>query len=211
MIVVVESISAAGKTTWCRKHLAEFLIAETFPADRHSQPNEGDEVARYWTDWNAKRWGDAIGMEKRFGLAACDTDPLKLHYLWSLVRIGEAPQAQWEKQVQVTRQAFSERRLGFADLYLVKLIDPIVARHQRDNDQSRSRERFDLHVRLQPPLMEWYRALEMVLGGFVLWELPEKLPDIMRFERNPKRHDLDVFDGLVDLISTRAVSQRLDD
>lgn len=80
MIVVVEGISAAGKTTWCRKHAAGILVAESYPADRHAQPAEGLETARYWADWNTRRWKDALSIEASGGLAICDTDPLKLHF-----------------------------------------------------------------------------------------------------------------------------------
>lgn len=54
MIIVVEGISAAGKTTWCKSHGQSNLIPETFPADRKAQPLTGIETAQYWTDWNAK-------------------------------------------------------------------------------------------------------------------------------------------------------------
>lgn len=33
MLIVVEGISASGKTTWCRKHAADFTVAETGPRD----------------------------------------------------------------------------------------------------------------------------------------------------------------------------------
>ncbi|RVM40889.1 hypothetical protein CN106_30025, partial [Sinorhizobium meliloti] len=41
MIIVVEGISAAGKTTWCKSHGQSNLIPETFPADRKAQPLTG--------------------------------------------------------------------------------------------------------------------------------------------------------------------------
>ena len=33
MLIVVEGISAAGKTTWCRKHASGFTVSETGPRD----------------------------------------------------------------------------------------------------------------------------------------------------------------------------------
>ncbi|CAH2402308.1 hypothetical protein MES5069_310044 [Mesorhizobium escarrei] len=47
-------------------------------------------MARYWTEWDKMRWADARRAEEERRLAVCDTDPSKLHYLWSLVQIGEA-------------------------------------------------------------------------------------------------------------------------
>ncbi|MHC2351241.1 hypothetical protein ACVMB3_000699 [Sinorhizobium meliloti] len=116
MIIVVEGISAAGKTTWCKSHGQSNLIPETFPADRKALPLTGIETAQYWTDWNAKRWGDALQMERGKGLAICDTDPLKLHYSWCLCQIGALPKRQWELQLQATRTALQEKQLGFAML-----------------------------------------------------------------------------------------------
>ena len=197
MILVVEGISAAGKTTWCRGRAAGRLVRETFPADRHLQPAEGEATAQYWTDWNAGRWADAVAIEAREGLAVCDTDPLKLHFLWSLWQIGEASQAPRRFQRDATRRAIAGRRLGFADLYAVKIIDPDVARRQRDEDLTRRRDRFDLHVRLQPALVRWYETLETILGGRVLWHLPEALPDPAGVTLNPVRYDVGAFDAFV--------------
>jgi hypothetical protein len=192
-VSVVEGISAAGKTTWCRRHAPDRLVPETFPSDRHLQQSNGQETAHYWTNWNAKRWGDAIEIEKSRGQAVCDTDPLKLHFLWSLWQIGEVPESQWRLQLAATEQAIAARKLGFADVYFVEVIDPDVARHQRDNDTMRPRDPFDLHVRLQPTLVLWYRALEAALGGRVAWSLPDTLPDSEGSLPNPFRFDVHKF------------------
>ena len=51
MIIVVEGISAAGKTTWCHRCAREYLIKESYPEkrpDRHAGPSE---AARLWTEW----------------------------------------------------------------------------------------------------------------------------------------------------------------
>lgn len=197
MIVVVEGISAAGKTTWCRSHAQPYLVPETFPADRKAQPDAGLATARYWTDWNAKRWNDALLVEQAQGCAVCDTDPLKLHYSWCLFQIGVAPKSQWELQRQATRQAIVERRLGFADAYLVKTIDPIVARRQSEADGSRVRDRFDLHVRLQPSLVRWYTHLDAILGGRVRWTLPEAEPLLPAVAPNALRYDVGAFDAFM--------------
>ncbi len=109
MIVVVEGISAAGKTTWCRSHAGEHLIPETFPSDRGNQPAQGLATARYWTDWNVKRWGDALAMEAARGLAVCDTDPLKLHYSWTLFQAGAGQRAQWELQALFRVSTYGSR------------------------------------------------------------------------------------------------------
>ncbi|ATA99609.1 hypothetical protein [Sinorhizobium meliloti] len=197
MIIVVEGISAAGKTTWCKSHGQSNLIPETFPADRKAQPLTGIETAQYWTDWNAKRWGDALQMEREKGRAICDTDPLKLHYSWCLCQIGALPKRQWELQLQATRTALQEKQLGFADAYFVKVIDYQTAKQQCEEDTCRVRDRFELHFRLQPFLVHWYELLEKALGGRVLLTLPDDglPPDVIPL--NELRYDINVFDRFV--------------
>ncbi|WP_313618510.1 hypothetical protein [Agrobacterium sp.] len=200
MIIVVEGISAAGKTTWCRAHAPHNLICETFPDDRHLQPQSGPINAAYWTRWNAKRWNDALAMEAEQGQAVCDTDPLKLHYTWCHYRIGLFDKAEWHLHRDAAKQAFLNRQLGFADAYFVKRIDPVIARRQRDADVNRIRNRFEVHVLLQPPLIRWYQLLETVLGGRVQWQLPDQGPGFTVLTSNPRRHDIAAFDDFMALL-----------
>lgn len=204
MIVVVEGISAAGKTTWCRQIAAANLLPESFPADRKSQPRSGAEGASYWTDWNAKRWNDACAIEQASGLVVCDTDPLKLHYGWGLWQIGESTEMQWQLARQAARRAIAEQRLGFADLFLVKTIDAAAARQQMEGDLSRTRSSFDLHLRLQAPLLAWYRAIERVFPGRVHWALPGDF-NIPQVVPNERRYDLNAFDRFIDCLSEPAL------
>src|SRR5829696_1740983 len=173
MIVVVEGISAAGKTSWCRMHGGDHVVEEARPEgpvpDRQTDPLG---AARFWIEENARRWRLAREMEERTGLAVCDTDPLKLHYSFGLWRIGGLAGETWLFERELAREAVAAGRLGFADLYLVRRIDADQARSQRDADPTRRRRNFDLHVRLEPPLMEWYRAVEAILPGRVTWSWP---------------------------------------
>jgi hypothetical protein len=174
MIVVVEGISASGKTTWCRRHAAGFTVSETGPRD--DAPDATLNVtaaARFWVEQGERRWQAACAIERSRGIAVCDTDPIKLHYIWSLWQIGVAIERVWQAERVATRDAIADGRIGFADAYLVKPIDPRRARQQRDADPTRSRRNFELHVKLLEPLMTWYRALEAVLPGAVTWDLPK--------------------------------------
>ncbi|HEY1985895.1 MAG TPA: hypothetical protein VGG85_10815, partial [Terracidiphilus sp.] len=45
-------------------------------------------AARFWVEQGARRSMAARAMERSSGIAVCDTDPLKLHYVWSLGQIG---------------------------------------------------------------------------------------------------------------------------
>ena len=173
MIVVVEGISAAGKTSWCRRHGAGHLVEEARPdgpvPDRDADPQG---AARFWIEENVRRWRLAREMEQRTGLAVCDTDPFKLHYSYGLWRIGALADVHWFFERDLNREAFAQGRLGLADLYLVSRIGADAARAQRDADSHRRRRNFDLHVRFGPALMDWYEAIETILPGRVVWELP---------------------------------------
>lgn len=199
MIIVVEGISAAGKTTWCRQCAGHYLIQERYPEkrpDRHADPIE---AGRLWTEWNAKRWSDAVAMEQTKGVAVCDTDPLKLHFIWALWQIGEAPEAEWLAQLAFTREAIHNRRLGFADLYLFKRIDPLLAQQQRDRDTARPRPNFGLHLRLHSSLVRWYQTIARVMPERLVWGLPQTLPPI-EMTASHHRHDLALFDRFVGLL-----------
>src|SRR5207253_9272172 len=87
VIIVVEGASAAGKTTWCRTHGGSHALLEALP-DPASVPTELEAAARFWVDRNVARWQDALEREARNGLVVVDTDPFKLHYVWSLWRTG---------------------------------------------------------------------------------------------------------------------------
>jgi hypothetical protein len=189
MIVVVEGISASGKTTWC----------ETF-GQGHVVPENGRIAAGLWAERSIARWAAALAVEEAAGLAVCDTDPLKLHYSWSLWRIGEGSEQAWRREADTMRAAMAGRRIGFADAYVVGRIDPEVARQRRDGDATRRRRNFDLHVRLQAPLLAWYRALSTLLPGRVDLDFPDRLPAPAPLAAE-ERYDVTRFDRLIDALS----------
>ncbi len=86
----------------------------------------------------------------------CDTDPLKLHYSWSLWRIGAGSRLVLQRQVDAYREMMGGHRIGFADAYLVSIPDPEVLELRRTGDRGRRRRNFALHARLGEPLREWY-------------------------------------------------------
>jgi len=196
VIIVIEGISASGKTSWCARQPRAHVIDENtglVGPDRDADPIA---AARFWADASARRWARAAAVDADTGLAICDTDPLKLHYIWTLWRIGAAPLAHWQQECAAARAAIADRRLGFADAWLVKAIDPALARAQRAGDASRARRNFDLHLRLQPALLEWYETLSALLPGRVMFGLPENAA-LPAATVNPQRHDTDLFDAFV--------------
>ena len=103
------------------------------------------------------------------------------------------------------REAIARRDIGFGDRYFVKRIAPEVARRQKEGDTTRSRSRFDMHLALQPHLMDWFEALARVLPGQVEFAFPDK--DVLLGElktkapeEHPRRFDVAVLDGLLEAL-----------
>ena len=199
MLIVVEGVSAAGKTTWCRQHAAAFTVPESTPRDDAPDPLQHPAAAAlFWVGQHKRRWQAARAMEQSSGLAVCDTDPLKLHYPWSLWQVGAASQDYWHAASGATRAAIANEALGFAAIYLVKCIDPHLARQQRDADPTRSRRNFDLHIKLHDPLMAWYQALEQLMPGAIIWHFPvDGLASLPTRTTPTESHSLQIFDQLM--------------
>ncbi|WP_460418856.1 hypothetical protein [Pseudomonas sp. microsymbiont 2] len=195
MIVVVEGISASGKTTWCARHGGEHVIGENGRFDNvPERATDPVGAARFWAQRNVDRWQAALAMESASALAVCDSDPLKLHYIWTLWRIGEAREQDWHAELHATRETIAQGRIGFADCYLVGRIEPQLARARASADSTRRRSGFELHVRLQEGLMAWYSAIEQALPGRVRFDFPTTIPSRSQLEG---RYSLQAFDRMI--------------
>ena len=193
MIVVVEGPSAAGKTTWAAAHGGRSLVPEGIPAAK--PPVDPTAAAAFWAAHHAERWAYALELERRTGVAVCDTDPLKLHYAWSVWRIGAEDGTNFARQAAAFREELARRGIGFADRYLVWIPDDGTLARYRALDRSRRRRNFDLHRRLAEPLREWYGALEAVRPGSVVWEFnAEAIGDR---PESKDRYSVDDFDAIV--------------
>jgi hypothetical protein len=182
VIIAVEGPSAAGKTTWCNAHVSEGFVAET---GRIEQPTElsDDGLARFWNRLNCHRWATAIEVETHYGLAVCDTDPLKLHYDYCLARVGVASWDRFEAGVAAAAEAVASCTLGIADIVLVNIPDDETLLQQRASDPTRSRRNFDLHRRLGPALRDWYDILDRLDPGRVMWAYPSAVPNAVERDR----------------------------
>jgi len=138
-----------GNSTGERRHCWSYAAAG--PLNR-----DASAAARFWAENGARRWEQAIATEQRAGVAVCDTDPLKLHYSWSLWRIGAGSSLVLQRQVDAYREMMDD------DAYFVSIPDPEVLELRRTGDPGRRRRNFTLHARLGEPLREWYAALDEV-------------------------------------------------
>ncbi|MGB3485787.1 MAG: hypothetical protein WBB07_26655 [Mycobacterium sp.] len=131
-----------------------------------------DQQGLYWVQINSGRWQQAVEIERNSQMVLCDSDPVTLHYSWSLARVGAAPWSRFMHELRYVREAVAAERLGFSDAVLVSIPPIELLRKRKEGDVTRQRRSFELHVRLAEPLREWYDTLESVGPGRVLWSLP---------------------------------------
>lgn len=198
VIVVVEGASGAGKTTWTAKHGARYALLEALP-DHAVVPGGEEAAARFWVERNVARWHEVVERERRDGLVVVDTDPLKLHFTWSLYEVGYASRREWELARDVAREAVASSRYGLADLVFVSDVDETTLRVRRDGDATRTRRNFERHVRLRETTLRWYRAVAEIDARRVVFGLPDDgiRPEHLALGPRPDRYDLTLFDELV--------------
>lgn len=66
----------------------------------------------------------------------------------------------------------SRLRYGLADLIYVSDIDAETLRVRRDGDATRRRGGFETHVKLRDSLLEWYRRIDALEPGRVVFGRP---------------------------------------
>ena len=198
VIVVVEGPSGAGKTTWCRIHGGSHALLESLP-DASVVPTNEEAAARFWVDRNAARWAEVRRREKRDGLVVVDTDPFKLHYTWTLYQSGQISESAWILMRDVAREAFVADRYGLADLIFVSDIDVATLRERKANDPTRTRRSFERHVKLRDSLLRWYRAIDALEPGRVVFGLPESgiAPQLLSLGPRRERSGATLFDRLL--------------
>jgi hypothetical protein len=198
VIIVVEGPSGAGKTTWCRTHAGANALLEALP-DHATVPADPEAAARFWVERNVARWREVLARETRDGLVVVDTDPFKLHFVWTLFKTGQATEIDWTMQRDVARDAFAAGRYALADLFLVSDIDDATLRARRENDPSRTRRNFERHVLLRDSLLRWYRAIDRIEPGRVVFGLPRDgiTPELLAKGKRATRSGLGLFDHLM--------------
>jgi hypothetical protein len=198
VIIVVEGPSGAGKTTWCRTHGGKYALLESLP-DHATVPTQPQAAARFWVDRNVARWDEVLERAARDGLVVVDTDPFKLHYVWTLFRTGQVSEIEWTMQRDAARDAFASGRYALADVILVADVDVATLRARREADPSRSRRNFERHVLLRDALLRWYRAIDRLEPGRVVFGLPANgiAPELIAKGKRANRSGLDLFDRLM--------------
>jgi hypothetical protein len=198
VIIVVEGPSGSGKTTWCRRHAGPNALLENVP-DHATVPTDPQGAARYWVERNVARWNDVLARESRDRVVVVDTDPFKLHYVWTLFRTGQISEIEWAMQRDAARDAFGSGRYALADVILVSDVDVETLRARRESDPTRTRRNFERHVLLRDSLLRWYGAVDRLDPGRVVFGLPAAglTPELISKGKRAKRSGLDLFDTLM--------------
>ena len=198
MIIVVEGASGAGKTTWCQTHGGTHALLESLP-EHSTVPPEPQAAARFWVERNVARWRDVLEREARDGLVVVDTDPFKLHYVWTLFRTGQITEIEWTMQRDAARDAFAAGRYALADAFLVSDVDDATLRSRRDADTTRTRRNFERHVALRDALLRWYGAIDRLEPGRVVFGLPDEgiTPELLAKGKRTTRSGANLFDRLM--------------
>ena len=194
MLIVVEGVSAAGKTTWASQYAPAVVGEITAPGP--AQGSSAAEIGQYWSDRNAERWQRGLELETAHSTACFDCDPLKVHFAWTQSQVGRDTRAEWIVTVQAARRHLVNRTIGFADR--VVFLEPTgeSIRRQKDNDPTRRRGNFELHMSLYEPLRRWYATLEALAPGRVVFnghQVQQRPTTISR----PDRYSVELFDAFI--------------
>lgn len=194
MLIVVEGVSAAGKTSWASR-CASVVVDEIT-----GQAPEGIDVSalgQYWSGKQRERWQSGLMFEALHKRVCFDTDPLKVHYPWCLWQVGLGSREVWIANALATRECIANKQLGFADQ--IVLLEPAedVVRLQKANDSRRRRSNFETNLRLREPLRRWYVLLEALSPKSVVFnahQIQEMMPPKLRTDR----YNLELFDALIE-------------
>jgi AAA domain len=193
MLIVVEGVSAAGKTTWASRHASAVINEATGPA-----PNTTDTsaVGMYWSDKHSERWQSGLELEHMHAVVCFDTDPLKMHYPWCLWQTGQSTREVWMSSVEASRVRVAEKQLGFADRVILLEPPEDIVREQKIHDATRRRSSFEAHLRLRKPLRHWYELLEDLSPGTVVFN-GHQTHELIPAQLRANRYSLQLFDSLI--------------
>jgi hypothetical protein len=84
-------------------------------------------------------------------------------------------------------------------VFLVSDVDTATLRVRRENDPSRTRRNYERHVLLRDSLLHWYRAIDRLEPGRVVFGLPEDgiASELLAKGKRARPSGLDLFDELM--------------
>ena len=164
-IICIEGPSAVGKTTTsyeiARLHNAH-VVDEIPPLFAIPPDLEGEALSNWFIERSVDRWKIALEHSEKFGLVVLDGDHLKVWYDW----VYESP-ATWKRDFGLVREKVAAKSIGFPDGYFLLSASEKELRSRKENDPTRRRRKFEIHLRLRQPLRRFFYALNSAVPGYV--------------------------------------------
>jgi hypothetical protein len=204
MLVAIEGLSAAGKTTWCRSHFPHTHVEEA--AENIAAPDlyaDPAEVGRFWVNHAAANWRRALALEREHGIAVCDGDPFHLYYSWALWKSGALSKTLFEIESALYQNAFEKKQIGFVG-HVLWLEAPVgELRRRAQADTTRRRKRHEMYLALVPWMKAWFQEREQILPGTVR-ALTEGLQvEELSSGSVPQRYDAVLMDEMIERLRRR--------
>ena len=98
--------------------------------------------------------------------------------------------------------ALAADRYALADIFLIADVDAETLRTRRAGDMTRTRRNFEIHVKLRDATIAWYRAIDGLESGRVIFGLPDSgIPgDLLAKGPRRDRTGVALFDRLMHLL-----------
>ncbi|MFD2176136.1 hypothetical protein [Veronia pacifica] len=155
-IICLEGASGIGKST------AAFFMEKEYGYVRIPEVNElfeqsSGEPDDWYFEMQVKRWELANEVSQSGEVAILDGDHLQpVWYNWILDDLNFQP---FDAVLDFYSKAFLQGKLDFPDSYVLLHTSIDELRIRKENDKSRNRSHFDMHLRLIEPQHEYFESL----------------------------------------------------
>jgi hypothetical protein len=209
-IVTLEGPSGVGKTT------AASGICEAESAVRVPEVNElfdttQEDSTTWYYERQCDRWRRAIELEDEYEVVILDGDVFQpLWYNWSLQSLSSEETtveqfAPVETIANFYRPKLSEQEIGFPDRYCILTADEQTLRRRKTMDETRTRQNFEAHLKLNAPQRRYWESLQSVAPKLLRFidtvSITETRAQLQHDEWSggdyDQRWSVDLFDALV--------------
>lgn len=163
-IICLEGPSAAGKTTLAAC-LRDNYNAAVIPEVNLLFAREGNEHKFWYFERQIERWRMAVKNAENYKIVILDGDPFQpLWYNWSYgFDFGEP----FEEIIDFYEKNLAASEIDFPDRYFILSVETGGLRKRKANDESRTRENFERHLRFIQPQRAYFRYMKSLDDNLV--------------------------------------------